>query len=176
MSNKGHFWRNVALIGVAHMIAVVGLIRWNAAAKHASAPNIMWVNGDETAAGDSSEMQRSAPREKPSSSNDVEPISNPPDFPDQAPTILASAKSEIELPTPTVTPTPIAKPSLTPAVKLPSKPAPQPPKKPRPKPTPHPTPKPTPKPKPKKTLLTKAIPRPSPKAKPSPEPDADTDT
>jgi TonB family protein len=176
MSNKRHFWRNVALIGVAHAVAVIGLMRWNAAAKRTNAQSIVWVNDDLADASASSETRHAAPKKKAFSTADAEPISKPAESHDEEPTILASAKSEIELPAPTITPTPTAKPSPTPAFKVPSKPTPHPPRKPRPKPTPRPTPKPTPKPKPKKTLLAKVFPRPSPKAKPSPQLDADTDT
>jgi TonB family protein len=92
----------------------------------------------------------------------------PEQTPDQPSPLLASTKSEIELPETTPTPTPKFLPNPTPLIKAPARPSPRPPKKPSPKPTPRPTPKPTPKPKPKKTVIAKASPRPTPELKPPP--------
>ena len=46
MSNGRHFWRNVALIGLAHVVAVIGLIRWSASAHNAKPQDIVWVTSD----------------------------------------------------------------------------------------------------------------------------------
>jgi TonB family protein len=86
--------------------------------------------------------------------------------------VLASAPSEIQLPTPrpgaTVTPPP--KPTLTPIVRVTPRPTPRPALKSTPKPTPAPKPKPKPKPTPKKLIMAKASPTPSPKINPTPAP------
>ena len=162
MFNRGHFWRNVALIGLAHVVALIGLIRWNASANSPKPEPVMWVSGDSVDGGGSS--ARSAATAVAPSPVAVEPTATPFEISDEAPPILASTKSEIELPaaTPTATATPAIKPAATPLFKTAPKPSPRPPRKPRPKPSPRPIPKPTPKPQPKKTLLAKASPRPSP--------------
>ena len=163
MRNRGHFWRNVTLIGLAHVIAVIGLIRWNASAKSTKPEPIVWVTGDALEGGAGLSSYAPTPAVVPSPMT-AEPTGTPIVTPDEAEPILASTKSEIELPaaTPTDTPTPAVKPAATPFFKVQPKASPRPPRKPRPKPTPQPTPKPTPKPKPRKTLLAKASPRPTP--------------
>ena len=173
MSNN--FWRNLALICVAHVIAIIGVIRWNAGTASNQPQNIVWLADEAPDAGG-----KQAAESHPASSNaKPAPIQHPeqtpgPDDQDYESLLLASAKSEIELPaptpsatpTPTVIPTPRAKPSPTPLIKKPPKPSPRPPRKPRPpKPTPRPTATPTPKPRPKETVLAKAKPRPTPEEK-----------
>src|SRR5438128_200498 len=163
MSNQRHFWRNVALIGLAHVVAVIGLIRWNASANNAKPQTIMWVTDDSSDAGPGSSAHQATAASTPLSLP-AEPTATPIEASDESAPILASAKSEIELPVPTLTatPTPVAKPAPTPLFKAAPRPSPRPPRKPHPKPTPRPTPKPTPKPKPRKIILAKASPRPSP--------------
>ena len=170
MSSGSHFWRNVALIGLAHVVALVGLIRWNASANSAKPESIVWVTGDSLDAGTGSPPPNTSAAVAPSTA--TEPTATPVEGPEDATPILASTKSEIQLPaaTPTVTPTPAVKPAATPLFKAPPHPSPRAPRKPRPRPSP----KPTPKPKPKKTLLAKASPHPTPQESEKDDEDAQT--
>ena len=155
MSKDARFWRNVGIIGLAHVAILVGLIRWSREPKNPGAQSVVWMNDG---AGDGA-----ATESKSAATPMVAKISTPTPEPkrreesEEDRPILASTKSDIQLPTPTPKPTPAStpKPSATP------KPTP----KPKPKPTPTPTPK--PKPKPKKIVLAKASPKPSPRVKPS---------
>ena len=176
MPGNRPFWRNVAIIGVAHVVAVIGVVRWNAG-KQANPQNIVWVNGDLTDGDASSAQQPVHARPTTPTPNHAE-AEPPAEKPEEDPIVLASAKSEIQLPaaTATATPTPrpavTAKPSVSPLVKTQPKPSQRPPRKPRPKPTPRPTPKPTPKPR---AVLAKASPKPIASVKPDSD-DADEET
>ena len=145
MSKDARFWRNVVVIGLAHVLVLVGLVRWSLATNRSpNAQSIVWITGGaEDDAASSLPVEVSTPPPEPS------PLK--PDETEEEKPLLAVAKSEIELPTPKPTPTttPTPKPTATP------------------KPTPKRTPEPTPKPSPKKTVLTKASPKPSPKIKPT---------
>jgi len=142
------FWRNVVLIALAHVALVVGLIRWSVAARASTnAESIVWLgSADDLAAGPpENEEAPSAQRE----THAAEPKPLKDDEPKEEKPAVTTAKSEIELPSPTPKPTPKPRPSSTPT--------------PKPKVTPRATPKPTPK----KILLAKASPKPLPKTKPS---------
>lgn len=182
MPNNRQFWRIVALIGLAHVVGVVGLARWNSRSKKPDPASIVWINGDLADGEAPAGMYGRIPEAKSLNSAEEEatPAATPMQQPlhDQDSVVLTSAKSDIELPVPTATPTPtpVTKPSATPLFKGAPKPSPKPPRKPRPKPSPKPTSKPTPKPKPKPktTVLAKASPKPSPDMK-SPSDNADND-
>ena len=45
MPKNLRFWSNVALIGAAHAVIIIGLIHWSRADKDASAQSIVWMNG-----------------------------------------------------------------------------------------------------------------------------------
>src|SRR5438552_9869027 len=151
MAKDARFWRNVTLIGLAHVAILVGLIRWSRETKSSNRQTIVWMNGG---AGNGVAKTRSAAAPKPmkASTAPLEPRPSKTEEAEDERPVLTSAKSDIQLPTPASTITP--KPSVTP--------------KPTPKPAPKPAPKPTPKPTPKRTVLAKASPKPSPKAKPTP--------
>ena len=144
MPRDGRFWRNIVLIALAHIALVAGLIRWNLAARASNPDSIVWLG----AAGEP-ETEASPPAER------VTPLVSPKpqndDKTEEEKPMVTTAKSEIELPSPTPKPTAAATP--------------------RPKPTatavpkPKATPKPIPKPTPKKILLAKAPSKPSPKEK-----------
>jgi TonB family protein len=160
MSRDVRFWRNVTLIGLAHVAVVYGLIRWSHESKPPKTQSIVWMSGSE--AGESVvPIAAGTPTPKPAMASTPPPQAEPlpAETPEEDRPILASAKSEIQLPDPTPTPTatatPIPKPIPTPMVKV----TPKPPKPPR-KPTPKPKPKPTPPPK--KLVLAKAAPKPKP--------------
>ncbi len=141
------FWRNVTLIGGAHVAVIVGLIRWSTESKTPIAQNVTWISGS---AGNASAVSAT----KPASLSSPPAKPKPKDESEEAQPVLTSAKSDIQLPTPTATPTPTPRststPKPTPNVKVP------------PKRTPPPKPKPTPKPSPKKLVVAKASPKPTP--------------
>jgi outer membrane biosynthesis protein TonB len=140
------FWRNVVLIALAHIALIVGLIRWSVAARASTnAESIVWLGGAEDLAARENEEVPSTQRE----THAVEPKPLKDNQREEEKPAVTTAKSEIELPSPTPKPTPKPKPSSTPT--------------PKPKVTPRATPKPTSK----KILLAKASPKPLPKTKPS---------
>jgi TonB family protein len=160
------FWRNVTLIGLAHLAVIYGLIRWNRAGKSANDQSIVWMSagsGDGAAA--DAAPAASTPKPIPVPASTPEPKLSTSDESEEDRPLLTSAKSDIQLPTPKPSATPTPKPTPTPVVKVTPKPTP----KTTPKPTPKPTIKPKPKPSPKKIILAKASPKPSPKVKPTPE-------
>jgi hypothetical protein len=144
------FWRNVVLIALAHIALIAGLIRWSVAARASSNPeSIVWLGGAEDLAAGESESEPPPPATTPR----VEPKPPKDDEAKQEKPVATTAKSEIELPSPTPRPTPRPTPPPKPTPTLAAKPK--------------ATPKPIPKPTPKKTLSAKASPKPSAKAKPS---------
>ena len=147
MAKTSRFWRNVFLIALAHVALIAGLIRWSLAARASSNPeSIVWLGGGRDFAAGESANEPPSPAEPPGPQEKSKPSKEEEEY-EKKPAVV-TAKSEIELasPTPKPTATPRPKPSETPAPKL------------------KPTPKPIPKPAPKKTLLAKASPKPSPKA------------
>ncbi len=138
MSRNPRFWRNVTLIALAHVALIAGLIRWSLAARNApDAESLVWLSGAEDIA--AGETNREARPESAVSTHLPEPKSLKNDKTEEESPLLATAKSEIELPTPK--PTPVVASTPKPAA--------------QPKPMPKPAPKPTPKPTPKKTELAK---------------------
>ena len=142
MSKDARFWRNVVVIGLAHVLVLVGLVRWSLATNRSqNTQSIVWITrGVEDDAAASSH-----PANVSTSPPELSPLK--PDETEEEKPFLATAKSEIELPTPkpTATPTTTPKPSASPTPKTKT------------------TPKPSPKPTPQKKMVAKA----SPKAKPS---------
>src|SRR5438874_1563487 len=45
MPKNPRFWTNVGLIAFAHILVIVGLIRWSHESKNASAQSVVWLNG-----------------------------------------------------------------------------------------------------------------------------------
>jgi len=160
MPRNVRFWRNVTLIGLAHTVLIVGLVRLSRDRDKQDSPSIVWINGG---AGKSAAIPaKTIPRAKPVN------ISTPPpervEEEEEKPE-LAPAKSDIQLSTPAPTPRSTSTPRPTPAVKT----------TPKPTPKPKPSPKPTSKPAPKKILLAKASPKPTPKPSPRPTEAAESD-
>src|SRR2546421_5648561 len=161
MPKNLRFWANVALIAAAHVAIIVGLIRWSRESKDASAQRVMWLNGG---AGDGvvlekkNPMSTKSPAPRKESKTELKERESEEDRP-----YLASAPSEIQLPTPKPSPkpTPTATPARSP------KPSPTAKTKTTPKPTPIASPARTPSPK--KIVVAKASPKPSPIVKPSPQ-------
>ena len=158
MSKNLKFWSNVGIIGLAHLAAIYGLIRWSRDSKDTARQSVVWMNGG---AGDGivAEKKHLEANQKPSPRTELR-TERPGDEEEYRP-ILASAPSEIRLPNP------IASPARTPLSAPVTTPKPSPNVKGTPKPKPKGTPKPTPKPtaKPKKATLAKA----KPSAKPNEE-------
>jgi TonB family protein len=169
MPNNARFWRNVTLIGLAHVAVIIGFVRWSREAKQATPQSVVWMNGG---GGDAT----GAEKKHMPTSNAVKPLRPEPESkieppkelePEEDRPVLTSVRSDIQLPTPKPSPTSTStaspartpKASPTPKIKVP------------PKPTPKPKPKPTPKPSPKKLVIAKASPKSSPKVPTSEEKD-----
>jgi TonB family protein len=159
------FWRNVTLIGLAHIVVIYGLIRWNRVSKSANNQSIVWMSGGAGDGAVSPTPAAATPKPIKTSAPTPEPRPSQREESDDDRPVLTSAKSDIQLPTPKPSATATPRPTPTPVAKVTPKPTP----KTTPKPTPKPTIKPKPKPSPKKIILAKASPKPSPKVKPTPE-------
>jgi outer membrane biosynthesis protein TonB len=147
MSKDGRFWRNIVLIALAHIALIAGLIRWSLAARASNADSIVWLGAaGEPETETSPPAKRVTPLVSPKPQND--------DKTEEEKPMVTTAKSEIELPSPTPKPTATASPRPKPTT--------------TPTPKPKGTPKPIPKPTPKKILLAKTSPKQSPTDKPSP--------
>jgi TonB family protein len=151
MPRDARFWRNVTIIAVAHIVCIIVLVRWSRATVKPNLQSIVWMSA-EIAAIDSPSRAESAIEPAP-------PPEIPPPIPEEKePSLQTSAKSDIQLSTPTPSPAPVATPSpkrsVTPT--------------PVPKASVRPTAKPTPKPTPKKAAQAKATPKPSPKTSATP--------
>jgi TonB family protein len=171
MPKNLRFWSNATLIALAHVALVVGLIRWSRASSNASPQSVVWLNGG---GGDGVVTEKKNPAAPvksplPRKESKSEPLKEREAYEDRP--FLASAPSEIQLPSPkpspkpTPTATPARSPKPNPTVKAKATPTPKP--KATPKPTPTASPARTPSPK--KIVLAKASPKPSPVAKPTPE-------
>ena len=157
MPKNARFWRNVALIGLAHIALIVGLVRWSRQTKNAGSQNIVWMSGGAGDGNAAEEKMAPSPKPRKATTPRVESTPEPlrTEEAEEEPPVLTSAPSEIQLPTPKPSPrsTPAASPARTPKPKV------------TPKPTPRPKKKPTPKSSPKKTVLAKASPKSPPKTK-----------
>jgi colicin import membrane protein len=127
MRRNPRFWRNVTLIALLHVGALIALLRWAGLSKIASAQEITWLNtaGETITAADTTEIEET-PTPEPART---------PSPPEENQPAQAPAKSEIQIPAATPQPTP--SPSAVP--------------KPSPKPTPKSSPKKTASPKPSAT-------------------------
>jgi len=126
MRRDARFWRNVVLISLVHVAALIALLRWAGASKVESAQEITWLSTadkDTSASVDSPKPEETATPEK---SAQVE----------ENQSVTAPAKSEIQFPTATPHPTPSATATPKPPPKASPKPSPK--KKTSPKPTPTP--------------------------------------
>jgi TonB family protein len=151
MPRDARFWRNVTIIALAHIAIIIALVRWNQQTAKASLQSIVWMSGEVAAIG--------SPARTEGAIEQTPPSEIPPSVPEEKESSLqTSAKSDIQLSTPTPAPTPVATPSpkriVTPT--------------PVPKASVKPTAKPTAKPTPKKSAEAKATPRPSPKKNATP--------
>ena len=125
MRRDARFWRNVALITLVHVVALIALLRWAGASKIESAQEITWLSADE-------DMSTSVDSPKPEETPRPEKSAPP----EQNESVSAPAKSEIQLPTATPHPTPSASATPKPSPKASPKPSLK--KKTPPKPSPSP--------------------------------------
>jgi TonB family protein len=123
MPRDARFWRNVALVAIAHLVVLLALARGSRETPPANLQAVVWMNSEAAAA--------TEPRPTPAPSPTPMEIAKT----EVAPAPAASARSEIQMPSPSPTPTIAPKPSPTPSPKS------------SPKPTPKPTPKKTAEPK-----------------------------
>ncbi|HEV2994500.1 MAG TPA: TonB family protein [Chthoniobacterales bacterium] len=153
MPKNARFWRNVVLIGVAHAILITGLVRWSRESRNPTGQSVVWMNGG-VGDGAAAPVKKLPPPNPRKISTQPTPEPEVKNEPEQDRPVLTSARSDIQLPAATPTPSPrlTPKPSSTPKVKV----------TPKPKPTTKPKPKPTPKPSPKKMVVAKASPKPKP--------------
>ena len=107
MRYTARFWRNLTLIAVMHVIAVVALLRWASGSKITGAEEITWLDT-------ANEAIATADAAKSEETPIPEPIRQPSPADENQPAV-ASLKSEIQIPTatphPTAAPTIIANPS-----------------------------------------------------------------
>jgi TonB family protein len=136
MRRDARFWRNVALITLVHIVALIALLRWAGASKIESPQEITWLSADQ-------DISPSVESPKPEET----PTPEKPPLPEENQSVPAPAKSEIQVPTATPHPTPSASATPKPSPKASPKPSPK--KKTSPKPTPSPEKK---KSKPQTTL------------------------
>lgn len=151
MPRDGRFWRNVAIVAVAHIAIAVTFIAWNRGDRTTDRPSILWMTeGLTEVASKSSPARTESPPEAvtPAQIHPSPSMQQEDQTPDSTP-----AKSDIQLPVPTPSPTPVK----TPAPKLDATPV--------PKASPKKVATPTPKSTPKKTAVAKATPTPSPKGR-----------
>lgn len=154
MTRDGRFWRNVTIIALLHVAVLLGLLWWSRTP--ARAPNdIVWMEGGAGSAGGGNPEPVSEATPLPAMTR-VETPNEPEETP--TPEVIATPKSEIEVPSVTPSETPKPTPTATP--------------KRTPTPTPRPTPKHTPRPKPSATPKKKATPKP----KPTPDEAAEKET
>jgi colicin import membrane protein len=113
MRRNARFWRNVTLIALVHLGALIALLRWAGSSKIASAQEITWLNtgGEPTAKADVAKAEETPtpePESKSSPPEENQPASTP-------------AKSEIQIrpatPHPTPSPSAVPKPSPKPSPK-----------------------------------------------------------
>src|SRR6266567_1677433 len=127
MPKNLRFWTNVGLIAFAHILVIVGLIRWSRESKNASAQSVVWLNGG---GGDGLVTEKKnlpAPLRSPlpRKESKTDPLKER--QPDEARPYLASAPSDIQLPTPRPSPkpTPTATPARSPKPSPTAKPSPE---------------------------------------------------
>jgi colicin import membrane protein len=145
MARDARFWRNVALIALAHLVVVFALARANRHLQKPDVPSVVWINSGPT------ESAAATPSLSPAPVPDPEPETAPLERETQdEPEVTTVARSEIHLPSPTPvptpTPTPRPKPTATPR-----------------KPSATPSAKPIPKATPRKPVVAATTPKTSPK-------------
>src|ERR1043166_5699976 len=110
------FWRNLTLIGFAHVALITGLTRWSREAAAAKPSRVVWLNAAGDDAVPSSKTNPAPPANRPVAKleSKVEPVTEP--EPQDEQPLPVSIRSEIQLrvPTPPRKPTPRPTPPGTP--------------------------------------------------------------
>ena len=112
MARDARFWRNVTVIGLAHVAILIGLIRWSRESKKSNASDIIWMEsgaGDVAAAPPASEPRPNESEETPHPTPEASKIEEAEEQPSVAP-----VKSDIQLPAPVPSPTATPTPKQTP--------------------------------------------------------------
>jgi TonB family protein len=148
MPRDARFWRNLAVVAVAHLVVLLALARGSRDTPQTNLQSVVWMNSE--AAVVSEAQPTPAPSPTPIELAKTEVAAAP----------TASARSEIQMPSPSPTPTVAPKPSPT----LTPKSSPRATAKPGPKPTPKKSAEPSETPKPAKEKEEK---KPSPAKKDS---------
>src|ERR1044071_7810173 len=102
MPRDARFWRNVAMVAVAHIAIMVMLVRWNREVRRPDLPSIVWMSGGgtEVAAQNGSAETETAENPPPAETRHSAPKEQ------EEPSPPPPATSDLQLPTPT--PSPIA--------------------------------------------------------------------
>ncbi len=125
MRLNARFWRNVTLITLVHVGALIALLRWAGASKIASAQEITWLNtGSEASATADTPIIEATPTPEPE---------RKPSPPEENQPASAPAKSEIQIPAASPHPSPMPSAFPKPSPNLSPKPIPR--KKASPKPS-----------------------------------------
>src|SRR5262245_38762899 len=94
-TSSGRFWVNVALIALAHLVLIAGLIRWSVAARASSNPeSIVWLGGAGDFSADQAKEEESSSSKQPLTQTESS-NSKQREIAEEKP---ATTKSEIELP------------------------------------------------------------------------------
>src|SRR6187431_920682 len=101
MTQEARFWRNVAIIGVAHVALLLGLARWSAGTKGKRTAEILWIEGGAGSTPAVAERTEALPRPEPEiTATPVEAATSP-----------EPLASDIQLPAPSPSPTPSVTPT-----------------------------------------------------------------
>jgi TonB family protein len=146
MSRDARFWRNVALIALAHLAIVLALARASRDLQKPDVSSVVWMN---------STAPESFAATPPPPAPEPEQETVPPEPEKEESQVTSVAQSEIHLPSPTPTPTPTPKPTATPST--------------TPKASATPSAKPIPKATPRKPVVAATKPKPSRKKKKDPQ-------
>jgi TonB family protein len=141
MRRDARFWRNFAIVAIAHIVIAIALVGWSRGSPRLDQSTIVWMTANLSARTESASEKSAFAAPTPALKSNRQEESQP---------LPAPVKSEIELPVPTATPirTPALRPSITPP----------------PQPTPKRLATPMPKATPKKSVIAKTTPAPSPQA------------
>src|SRR5438270_151206 len=95
---------NVTLIAIAHVVLIVGLIRWSRASSNTSAQSVVWLNGGGGDGVVAEKKNPPTPVKSPSPRKESKTDALKEREPDEDRPYLASAPSDIQLPTPKPSP------------------------------------------------------------------------
>jgi TonB family protein len=115
MRRDTRFWRNVVLISLVHVAALIALLRWAGASKVESGQEIIWLNTADT------DTEASVDSPKPEET----PTPEKPAPPEENQSVAAPANSEIQLPSATPNWTPSARATPKPSPKASPEPSPK---------------------------------------------------